>query len=94
MFLVKNMYGGDPWIPCASPGAPCAFWVWVKSGRRGGSTDFFELVKPNPKTCPGHPLCHIKLKKIRRSDWCLDEHFGHITSGQAVITSSGIQNWG
>ena len=43
MVLVNNIYGGDPWIPCASPGAPCVFWVLsAKKWLGGGSTNFLH----------------------------------------------------
>src|SRR6478609_9020900 len=51
-----------------------------------GSTNFFELVTPNPTLSPGHPLCYIKLKKIWQCLSRPDEHFSHTLSRRAIIT--------
>ena len=88
--LVNNIYGGDPWIPCASPGAPCVFWVLSAKKWLGGGVD--QLFAPKPHFCPGLPLWYKKSKKIWRNDWCVYEHFTHIMSGQAIITSAGTKN--
>jgi hypothetical protein len=68
---------------------PVYFGFWVQKSGWGGVDQLFA---PKPHFCRELPIWYKKLKKIWRSDWCLDEHFTHIMFGQAIITSAGTKN--